>query len=42
MNTMTDVPQQDVPSVVEEALRSGAKSVTVTIQFNHKYTVSWK
>lgn len=42
MQTLIDVPKEDVPSVVEEALRDDARNVTVTKQDNGKYTISWE
>jgi hypothetical protein len=42
MGTLNDVPENQVPSVVEEALRDGATRVTITKQDDDNYAVSWE
>ena len=42
MNELIDIPKNEVPSVVEEALRADASIINVTKQDNGKYTVSWE
>lgn len=42
MNKLIDVPADQVPSVVKEALRADATRIEVTKQENGDYTVSWE
>ena len=42
MPQLTDIPEEQVPSVVEEALRDGVNKITITKQNDGKYTVSWE
>ncbi len=42
MSELNDVPESEVPSVVEEALRDNATRVNITKQNDGKFTVTWE
>ena len=42
MNQLNDIPQSEVPGVVEQALLAGAIKIKIEKQNDGNYTVMWE